>query len=87
MNNTPMAVDRSPRPLPAHLVAIEVCVERPEPPLTREQAAASIGIHPRTLDRWIERGRVATINFHGTLRIAASEVRDASRYTRWTRFA
>ena len=87
MSSTPPTVDRAQWPLPAHLVAIEVCADRPEPPLTREQAAAAIGIHPRTLDRWVERGRVATINLHGTLRIAASEVREASRYTRWTRFA
>ncbi|UTI63898.1 hypothetical protein NBH00_21455 [Paraconexibacter antarcticus] len=87
MTTVPSTPDRAHHPLPAHLVAIEVCAERPEPPLTREQAAAAIGIHPRTLDRWVERGRVATINLHGTLRIAAAEVREASRYTRWTRFA
>ena len=87
MSTDPSTAERTRRRLPAHLIAIEVCGERPEPPLTQEQAAAAIGIHPRTLGRWIERGRVATINLHGTLRIAASEVREASQYARWTRFA
>lgn len=87
MNTAQSTNDRARRRLPAHLVAIEVSSERPEPPLTREQAATEIGIHPRTLDRWIERGRIASINLHGTLRIAAAEVRRASEISRWTRFA
>jgi excisionase family DNA binding protein len=74
------------RGMPAHLVPIKVDAERPEPLLTREQAAAMVGIHPRTLDRWIERGRVRIIDLRGTVRVPASEAREAAHYARWTRF-
>jgi excisionase family DNA binding protein len=64
----------SPR-LPAHLAPIRVLVERPARPLTREQAARVLGLHPRTLDRWARRGRLRTIDLGGTVRIPVLETR------------
>jgi excisionase family DNA binding protein len=61
--------------LPAHLEPIMVQTERPARPLTREQAAAALGLHARTLDRWARRGQLLTIDFGGTVRIPAAEAR------------
>ena len=57
--------------LPAHLVAIHVLADRPRPPrpFTRGQAAATLGVHPRTIDRWARRGRLRVIDLGGTVRI------------------
>jgi len=41
--------------LPAHLAPIRVLSERPPRPLTREEAAEELGLHPRTIDRWAPR--------------------------------
>jgi excisionase family DNA binding protein len=64
--------NRQPR-LPAHLAPITVLIERPARPLTREQAARVLGLHPRTLDRWARRGRLLTIDLGGTVRIPVAE--------------
>lgn len=61
--------------IPAHLAPITVLTERPARPLTREQAANSLGLHARTLDRWARCGKLRTIDLGGTLRIPAAEVR------------
>ena len=61
--------------LPAHLAPIAVQTERPARPLTREQAASSLGFHVRTLDRWARCGKLRTIDLGGTIRIPAAEAR------------
>jgi excisionase family DNA binding protein len=61
--------------LPAHLDPIIVETERPEAPLTREQAAQALGLHARTLDRWARHGQLLTIHLGGTVRIPAAEAR------------
>lgn len=61
--------------LPAHLAPITVLIERPARPLTREQAARVLGLHPRTLDRWARCGRLLTIDLGGTVRIPVAETR------------
>jgi excisionase family DNA binding protein len=61
--------------LPAHLAPIKVQTERPARPLTRKQAASSLGFHARTLDRWARRGQLRTIDLGGTIRIPAAETR------------
>jgi excisionase family DNA binding protein len=76
---------RAPR-LPAHLVPINVERERPPRPLTREQAANALGLHPRTLDRWVRRGRVGAIDLGGTVRIPAAETARVESIPAWTRF-
>jgi excisionase family DNA binding protein len=72
--------------LPAHLVPIVVSEPRPPRPLTRHQAAALLGMHTRTLDRWIRRGRLPAIDLGGTLRIAGSDAERAASFASWTRF-
>jgi excisionase family DNA binding protein len=72
--------------LPAHLVPITVTEPRPPRPLTRYQAAELLGLHARTLDRWIRRGRLRAIDLGGTLRIAAADAEGARSITPWTRF-
>lgn len=64
---------RSPVRLPDHLAPIEVEPRRVAPPLTREQAAELLGIHPRTLDRWARLGRISVIDLGGTVRVRADE--------------
>lgn len=59
--------------LPAHLAAIHVEQSRAAQPLTREQAAELLGIHPRTLDRWAKLGRIRVIDLGGTVRIRVDE--------------
>jgi excisionase family DNA binding protein len=59
--------------LPAHLAPITVRVARPARPLTREQAARVVGVHPRTLDRWARLGWLRTIDLGGTVRIPSAE--------------
>jgi excisionase family DNA binding protein len=59
--------------LPAHLAPITVVIERLARPLTREQAARVLRLHPRTLDRWARRGRLLTIDLGGTVRIPVAE--------------
>lgn len=46
--------------LPAHLVPIVVTEPRPPRPLTHHQAAGRLGMHARTLDRWIPQCELAT---------------------------
>lgn len=60
--------------LPIHLAPIEVERTRGAPPLTREQAAELLGIHPRTLDRWARLERIRVIDLGGTVRIRVDEV-------------
>ena len=62
-----------PARLPAHLVPIRVEPTRPPRPLTREQAAALLGRHARTLDRWARCDLLRTIDLGGTVRIPADE--------------
>lgn len=45
-----------------------------------------LGMHARTLDRWIRRGRLPAIDLGGTLRIAAAEAERAQAIAPWTRF-
>jgi excisionase family DNA binding protein len=59
--------------LPDHLAAIHVERSREARPLTREQAAALLGIHPRTLDRWARLERIRVIDLGGTVRIRVDE--------------
>ena len=59
--------------IPAHLAPITVQVVRPARPLTRQQAAHVLGVHPRTLDRWARLGLVDTIDLGGTVRISSAE--------------
>jgi excisionase family DNA binding protein len=80
-----MTAHAAPR-LPAHLVPIIVTEPRPPRPLTRHQAAAMLGLHARTLDRWIRRGRLRAIDLGGTLRIAAADAERAQTFAPWTRF-
>ena len=54
-------------------------------PLTREQAADLLGVHPRTLDRWTRRGRLRAIDLGGTVRIPLAEANRVSRIPPWTR--
>ncbi|MCW3066440.1 MAG: Helix-turn-helix domain [Solirubrobacterales bacterium] len=79
---------RSGRPprLPAHLVPIHVSPERPPRPLTREEAAAALGLHPRTVDRWARRGRLRLIDLGGTVRVPADEATRLRNTGPWTRF-
>jgi excisionase family DNA binding protein len=72
--------------LPAHLAAIRVEHCRPPRPLTREQAAELLGLHPRTLDRWVRRGRLGVIDLRGTVRIPVAEAARVSSIAAWTRF-
>jgi excisionase family DNA binding protein len=72
--------------LPAHLVPISVQHERPPRPLTREQAAALLGLHPRTLDRWIRRERLRVFNLGGTVRVPVAEANRVQSIAAWTRF-
>jgi len=72
--------------LPAHLAPITVEHDRPPRPLTREQAAESLGLHPSTLDRWVQRGRLRVIDLRGTVRIPFTEVARARSIPAWTRF-
>ena len=72
--------------LPDHLVPIIVERERPPRPLTREQAAHALGLHPRTLDRWVRRGRLRAIDLGGIVRIPAAEVSRVQSILPWTRF-
>lgn len=74
------------RALPAHLVPIRVQPNRPLRPLTREQAAATLGVHPRTIDRWARRGRLRLIDLGGTVRIPAEEGSRLRGARRWRRF-
>lgn len=64
---------RSPVRLPDHLAPIEVEPRRVAPPLTREQAAELLGVHPRTLDRWARLGRISVIDLGGTVRVRVDE--------------
>lgn len=80
------ARDRRRSRLPDHLVPITVERGRPPRPLTREQAAEALGLHPRTLDRWIRRGRLGAIVLGGTVRISAAEASRVRSIAPWTRF-
>jgi excisionase family DNA binding protein len=80
---------RRPKPpprLPAQLVPIHVTSQRPPRPLTREEAAAALGLHPRTVDRWARRGRLRVIDLGGTVRIPAEEASRLRNIKAWTRF-
>lgn len=59
--------------LPDHLAPIEVEPRSVAPPLTREQAAELLGVHPRTLDRWARLGWISVIDLGGTVRVRADE--------------
>lgn len=72
--------------LPAHLVPIIVAEPRPPQPLTRRQIAELLSLHPRSVDRWIRRGRIRTIDLGGTVRIAAADAEQARAFEPWTRF-
>ena len=72
--------------LPAHLAPIRVEHDRPPRPLTREQAAELLGLHPRTVDRWVHRGRLHAIDLRGTVRIPVTEVARVRSIPAWTRF-
>lgn len=72
--------------LPAHLVPIHVLADRPPRPFTRGQAAATLGLHPRTIDRWARRGRLRVIDLGGTVRIPAEEASRLGNTRPWTRF-
>jgi excisionase family DNA binding protein len=72
--------------LPVHLVPIIVVGPRPQPPLTRRQTAELLSLHPRSVDRWIRRGRLRTIDLGGTVRIAAADAERARAFEPWTRF-
>lgn len=74
------------RALPAHLVPIRVQPKRPPRLLTREQVAATLGLHPRTIDRWARRGRLRLIDLGGTVRIPAEEGSRLRGARPWTRF-
>jgi excisionase family DNA binding protein len=76
---------RNPR-LPAHLLPIIVQADRPTCPLTREQAAELFEVHPRTVDRWVRRGRLFAIDLGGTIRIPATEAARIKPISAWTRF-
>lgn len=65
---------RSPACLPDHLAPIHVDSRRDAQPLTRDQAAELLGIHPRTLDRWARLDRIRVIDLGGTVRIRVDEV-------------
>src|SRR5215218_257650 len=81
------ALSSGPRPrLPAHLVPIRIEHGRPPRPLTREQAAERLGLHPRTLDRWVRRGRLRVIDLRGTVRIPETETARVQSIAAWTRF-
>lgn len=73
---------RSPVGLPAHLAAIQVERSRDAQPLTREQAAEQLGIHPRTLDRWARLERIRVIDLGGTVRIRVDEAQRLLRAAR-----
>jgi excisionase family DNA binding protein len=81
-----LAQDRHRWRLPEHLMPITVERERPPRPLTREQAADALGLHPRTLDRWIRRGRLGAIVLGGTVRVPAAEASRVQSIAPWTRF-
>lgn len=81
-----LAAARRPSSLPSHLAPITVQHDRPPPPLTREQAAELLGVHPRTLDRWARRGRIRAIDLGGTVRIPLAEANRARQIAPWTRF-
>lgn len=86
-----MSIRRAPPPahrprLPAHLAPIRVVSDRPPRPLTREQAAELLGLHPRTLDRWVHRGRLHVIDLRGTVRIPVTELACVRSIRVWTRF-
>ncbi len=72
--------------LPAHLAPIRVLCERPPRPLTREEAAEQLGLHPRTIDRWARRGRLRLIDLGGTVRMPADEASRLQYIQPWTRF-
>jgi excisionase family DNA binding protein len=72
--------------LPAHLVPITVERVRPPRPLTRKQAANALGVHPRTVDRWVRRGRLRAVDLGGTVRIPAAETSRVQLILPWTRF-
>ena len=72
--------------LPVHLVPIIVAEPRPPQPLTRRQTAELLSLHPRSVDRWIRRGRIRTIDLGGTVRIAAADAEWARAFEPWTRF-
>jgi excisionase family DNA binding protein len=72
--------------LPAQLSAITVATDRPPRPLTRAEAAAALGLHPRTLDRWLRRGRLRAIDLGGTVRIPVEETHRVAGTSPWTRF-
>jgi excisionase family DNA binding protein len=63
-----------------------VVSDRPPRPLTREQAAELLGLHPRTLDRWVDRGRLRVIDLRGTVRIPVTELARVRSIRVWTRF-
>jgi excisionase family DNA binding protein len=67
-------------------VPINVQHDRPPRPLTREQAADLLGLHPRTLDRWVRRGRLGVIDLGGTVRVPMAEADRARSIAAWTRF-
>ena len=75
---------RSFRRLPQHLAAIRVELTRGAQPLTREQAAALLDIHPRTLDRWAKLERIRVIDLGGTVRIPVDEAQRLLRVARST---
>ena len=77
---------RRPPRLPLHLAPITVEQDRPPRPLTREQAAGVLGVHPRTVDRWARRGRLRVIDLGGTVRIRFAEASRVSGIAPWTRF-
>ena len=81
----PASGSRNPR-LPAHLLPIRVQADRPTRPLTREQAAELFEVHPRTVDRWVRRGRLVAIDLGGTVRIPAAEAARVKAIPAWTRF-
>lgn len=86
-----MSIRRAPSPahiprLPAHLAPISVVSDRPPRLLTREQAAELLGLHPRTLDRWVHRGRLRVIDLRGTVRIPVAELARVRSIRVWTRF-
>ena len=85
MNSVPETRSVATR-LPAHLVEIRVWSERPEPPLTRQQAARVLGLHPCTIDRWARRGRLQRIDLGGTVRFPAPDMRRLQSFSPWQRF-
>jgi len=73
----------APKPYPSEFRddAVRVALNR-EPGVTIEQIAKDFGVHPMTLQKWLQRAKAETGAAPGTTRSEAAELREARKRIR-----